>query len=178
MKRTAVAMMVGSRNSTHSLVVGSVESILNNVDPEGIKLYVGVSSWVEPEIKNYLALIIQQDPRIELYYNYDKSWASFVNLVAENAYKEGFTWLIEAHDDIEVITLNVIQKVEDFLKNIRDPIGWISFHDTGYLNGKWNPSIREGFALDAMKEAAWGRKKVHQFHSLPENWYDPNKSAN
>jgi hypothetical protein len=49
----------------------------------------------------------------------------------------------------------------------------VSFTDKDYLNGHFAPPVREGWHSDFLFENAWNRKKMFQFHSLPDNWWKP-----
>lgn len=178
MSKTLVAMMVGSNKSTLSLVKQSIETICQNLG-NSIKLFIGIAPWIDCDIIDYIRSINNQkiDKQLEIYGDCKLTFAGFVNLAASMAYNDGYDWLIESHDDVKIVTPNLVQTVEELLlcsKNKIDKIGWISFLDIDYLNANWAPSVREGFAIDAMKENAWSRKKVHQFHTLPENWWSPN----
>ena len=171
---TLVAMMVGSKNSTLPLVKTSVETILKN-GGEDVVLLIGVSHNTKPEIETYLWALIQWNHKVRVT-RFIGTWAEFMNVAAKVADDTGCDWLIESHDDVEILTPNLVQKVEDAIGDKKDQIGWISFLDKDYLRGHWAPSVREGFAIDAVKENAWSRKKTHQFHSLPENWWSLNNT--
>jgi GT2 family glycosyltransferase len=170
-----ISMMIGSPKSTLFLVKQSIESIIENIGDPEFKLLIGIAPYINREIINYLFTYSTND-HIELIPDCKLTFAEFVNLASQKAYDEGYEWEIEAHDDVKIVTPNLIQEVEKLLLCDRhigkaDKIGWISFLDKDYLNAQWAPSIREGFALDAMKEGAWGKKKTHQFHTLPDNWW-------
>ena len=181
-----VAMMIGSPKSSLLLVKQSVETILHNMGVP-IKLFIGLSNNIDKGIIKYvhdLANYLKNTRSlntIEVIDNCGLTFAGFMNLASDTAYSQGYPWIIEAHDDVEILTPNLVPTVEKLLlcnpkKEKADRIGWISFLDVDYLNSSWAPSVREGFALDAMKEAAWSDKKTHQFHSLPNNWWKINNS--
>lgn len=172
-----IAMLVGSEKSTLDLVKTSVESIIRNVGNQTYKLLIGVAPHIPPGIKDFLLRFSQGHiGSVDVIWSYGGTFAQFMNLAASMAHADGYDWFIESHDDVEILTPDFVGYAQGVVDKSTCPVGWISFLDKDYLNAQWAPSIREGFALDAIKENAWSRKKTHQFHNLPENWWSFNNT--
>lgn len=168
----AIAIEIGSPNSQLNLVRTTINSIMANIGTDKYKLIIAVAPYIDKQIKNYIyALKRDNDELIDLMPEENYYWADFINEAIDRS-KE-YTYFIKSHDDIELLTPNFLSKVEDTLRDISEPVGWVSFTDKDYLNGHWAPPVREGWHKDTLFEDAWNRKKLFQFHSLPENWWKP-----
>ncbi|TES93761.1 MAG: hypothetical protein E3J90_14035 [Promethearchaeota archaeon] len=169
-----ISMLVGSKLSTKSLVERSISSILLNIGTDDFLLVVGISSFIGSEIRKSIESMKSMNNNIVVVTDYCSSFAEFHNYVFLK-YGSESKWVIIAHDDIELKTKNLINKIEDSVKDFTD-IGWISFTDDGYLQeGHWTPSTREGFHYDFLYENAWERRKLFQFHSLEEDYWKVGK---
>lgn len=170
-----VGMVIGSKTSSACLVEDSLRTIIANIGDPQVLVAVGVSPGISKDVVSCATRIAEDNPgRILLFPGFEGSWARFANLVIEMS--SDFKWTIFSHDDVQILSNNIVGSVETFLEHKKDNIGWISFRDMDYLNSSWAPSIREGFHIDAMRENAWSKKKTHQFHSLPDDWYKPNNT--
>ncbi len=170
-----IGMLVGSKLSTKDLVERSISSILSNIGTDDFLLVIGISAFINLEIRKFIESIKLIHSNIILITDYCSSFAEFHNYVFLK-YGSKSKWVIIAHDDIELKTKNLINKMEDSVKGFSD-IGWISFTDNGYLQGHWQPSTREGFHYDYLYKDAWERRKLFQFHSLEENYWEKGKGV-
>src|SRR6185295_1942127 len=84
-----------------------------------------------------------------------------------------FEYFIKAHDDIVLQTADFFPKVKKILSGIASPVAWVNFNETSYLDSHWNPSTRPGFHKDFLEQDAWSKRKMFQFHNLPDNWWQP-----
>lgn len=168
---TLIGMMVGSRQSTITLVRNSLRTILDRIGDD-VMIAVAIAPYLPKDFLHLVADIERMYPgKILTFPLYEGSWAQFANLVIDMSMD--FKWTIFSHDDVQLISDDFIPVMEGMLDQKRDTLGWISFLDWDYLRSGWAPSIREGFHIDAVRENAWSRKKIHNYHNLPENWYSP-----
>jgi hypothetical protein len=168
----AIAIEVGSPNSELNRVRATVRSLIANIGTGQYKLIIAVAPSIPQPIKDYIhSLKNDHNNIVELMPEKEYLWADFINEAIKRA--EGFKYFIKSHDDIELLTPDFLPRVEETLRKIREPVGWISFMDKDYLNGHWAPSTRPGFHRDHVFENAWLRRKMFQFHNLPENWWRP-----
>jgi len=168
-----VGMMVGSSRSTVPLVRDSIRTILANIGDPDMVIAVAVTPYVQKGLEQTVEQLAQEYPgKMLLFPDYVGNYAHFANLVIDMSRE--FKWTIFSHDDIRLQSPGLVPQVEKALSGKKDPVGWISFLDTDYLTPtSWAPSVREGFHIDALRERAWSRHKTHQFHTLPENWWNP-----
>lgn len=166
----SIAMMIGSTKSTLGLVRTSLETITKNIGTSNFLITVGIHPGISEDIKLYVKKLSQNlSKNINLIQNFNGSWAQFINLVIDRS--SGYKWFLISHDDVNLLTLNFLSMVEEKVSKLTEPIGWISFTDEDYLNGSLSMSTRPGFHSDFLYENAWNRRKLFQFHSLPENWW-------
>lgn len=170
-----ISMLVGSPRSEKALVEKSISSILSNIGTDDFLLVVGISSSIPSKIVRYIKEVELKNRNIKVTFQHCSSFAEFTNYVFSE-YGMTSNWFIVSHDDIELKTKNLIGCVEKSLDSLLDKVGWVSFTDDDYLNGHWAPSVREGFHDDAMYENSWKRRKLFQFHSLPEEWWKKGSS--
>lgn len=174
--RVAIAIEIGSPNSQLNVVKRTINSIMANIGTTEYKLIIAVAPFVDERIKGYIyALKRDNSELIDLMPEENYYWANFINEAIDRS--KDCKYFIKSHDDIELLTPNFLSKVEDTLRNISEPVGWVNFTDKDYLNGHWAPSTRPGFHKDCLFEDGWTRKKLFQFHSLPENWWKPSLFA-
>ncbi len=167
-----VGMGIGSKTSSEILVRNSLNTILENIGDSDLMIAISISAGLPAILTETVNRIANEHKdKFLIFPNYTKSWGHFANTVIDMA--SDFKWTIFSHDDIQLLSPNLIPTVEKLLSRKRDSIGWISFHDMDYLRGSWAPSIREGFHIDAQRENAWSRRKTHSFHNLPEGWFNP-----
>lgn len=165
-----VSMLVGSKLSTKSLVEKSISSILLNIGTEDFLLLIGVSSNIGQDIVKYIEDVRLKNTNVIIITDYCSSFAKFHNYVFLE-YGSGYKWFIISHDDICVETKDIVGKVEQCTQSFLDKVGWISFTDTGYINGYWSPSTTPGYHIDVLYEKGWDRRKLLQFHLLEENYW-------
>lgn len=168
----AIAMMIGSPNSILPLVKTAIDSIMTNIGTKDYRLIIAMTPFIGEQMKNYVYTLKRNYPEaIDLMPEEDYYWADFINEAINRS--TDCKYFIKSHDDIELLTPNFLTRVEDTLRNISEPVGWVSFTDKDYLNGNWAPSTRAGFYRDSIFENGWGRRKLFQFHALRENWWEP-----
>jgi hypothetical protein len=163
-----IAMMIGSDLSRLELVETAITSLTNNVGSNDFKLIIGMLPSIDPKIEAFIDMIDTCDNIIKM--KSLQTWPQFVNY----AYNHGDSakWFIIVHDDIELITPNLIPRVDAFVSKALEPIGWISLTDNDYLNNNhFAPPTRPGFHRDFLFEHAWPKRKVFQFHTLPTKWW-------
>jgi len=163
---TTVAIMIGSKRSQLSLVRTSLESIKRNLGTN-IFFIIGVSPGISVEIVHYLTLFKKNASICKIIWDFPGTWAEFMNEAVEFSMGK---WILMAHDDVNLITPNLIPTIEEHLGTFTNA-GWITLNDNDYLNGHWAPCVREGWHIDAVEENAWAKKKLHQFHRLPDDWF-------
>jgi hypothetical protein len=171
-----VGMMVGSRKAEASLVRDSIRTIIKNIG-DGVLIAVAVASYVPQDIASVVEREAKENPgKLLLFPKYEGSYARFANTVI--GMSRDFAWTIFSHDDIRLLSPNLVPQVEKCVQGKKDPVGWISFLDMDYLTPtSWAPSVREGFHKDAVRENAWSRRKTHQFHQLAEHWWNAASTA-
>lgn len=162
-----ISMMIGSKLSTLELVRSSIRSIIKNIGSDDFLLVVGIASHIESNVAKWIRTI--RDARIIIITDYCSTFAEFTNHVFLK-YGPGSKWFIISHDDIKLETENLVSEVEKSVHSLSD-IGWIAFTDTDYLNGHWAPSVGGGFHDDYVYNKAWQKRKLHQFHSLKDNYW-------
>lgn len=168
----AIAIKIGSPNSKLNLVKTTISSIMTNIGTDKYKIIIAMAPFIDERIKNYIYnLKSENDELIDLMPEENSYWADFINQSIDRS--SGYKYFIKSHDDIELLTPNFLSKVEDTLRSISEPVGWVSFTDKDYLNGHWAPSTRPGFHKDYLFENGWSRRKLFQFHSLPDKWENP-----
>lgn len=171
-KDISIVISVGSPKSTLKLVTTTIESIRKNIGTGSYQMIIYVGQDIDYSIKEYLWKLKEEDfERIILLQNCKLSWAQVINQ-GINLSGE-FKYFLISHDDVELLTPNFFQEVENELNKIKDPVGFVSFLDMDFLNGNFAPSTREGFHKDVMEKDAWKKRKVFQFHRLKNNWLEP-----
>lgn len=168
----AIAIEIGSPKSTLALVKTTVSSLMINIGTSQYKLIIAMAPYIDEEIKNYVyALKRDKSELVDLMPEENYDWADFINNAIDRS--RDYKYFIKSHDDIELLTPDFFPKVENALAKISEPVGWVSFTDKDYLNGHWAPPTRSGYHKDYLFENGWNRKKLFQFHSLPDNWWRP-----
>ncbi len=167
-----ISMLIGSTNSSISLVNRSVNSIIKNIGTENYLLVIGVARHIPLKIHHVVDNLSKINKKIIILKNNCESFARFINYVFSNCNKKS-KWFLIAHDDVELKTDNFLPKVEETLKPFKENIGWISFTDDDYLNGHWAPSTRPGFHFDFANENAWYERKMFQFHNFDGSYDFP-----
>lgn len=167
----AIAIEVGSPSSKLNLVKITIDSIMTNIGTDEFKLIIAMAPHIDEQIKNHIyALKRDNSELVDLMPEENYYWADFINKAIDRS--RGCKYFIVSQDDIELLTPNFLSKVEDALRNISEPTGWVSFTDKDYLNGHWAPSTRPGYHKDYLFENGWNRRKLFQFHTLPDYWCD------
>lgn len=170
--KVAIAIKIGSPETTLELVQTTIKSIMTNIGTDDYKIIINMSPFINKSIKDYIRYLQEEKGNlIDLMPTKDVNmyWADFINEAIDRA--EGCEYFIKSHDDIDLLTPNFISIVEDKLKHITEPVGWVSFTDKDYLNGNWAPSTRVGWHKDYLFEDAWSKRTMFQFHNLPDNWF-------
>ena len=164
----AVAIYVGSPNSTITLVRRTIESIMKNIGTEKYQFIISLGEKIKDEISSYIIEMSQAFPgKFHIFGTEEIPWAAFINKAID--YASGCRFFIVSHDDIDLLTPNFYTKLCNYTDMLAEPIGWISFTDKDYLNRHWAPSTRPGYHSDA--EKGWKEGKLFQFHKLPKNWW-------
>lgn len=170
---TTIALMIGSPLSTLSLVEATLNSLIKNIGTKDIQIVVGILPKIDSGIKQFV-----QKFQVRNRYQFHvliqgMSWSEFINIAMDRA--SGSKWFLIAHDDIELLTENFMPRVENIVQTLNEPIGWISFTDKDYINGRWASPTRPGFHKDFLFANAWRRRKIFQYHTLPEKWWTKGK---
>lgn len=166
----AIAIRVGSQNSTLPLVKGTIESIGENIGKCSYRFILSLDPEIRQEVKDYVYARQKEQPeRFEILYEKTVYWSEFINEAVKRA--SDCEYFIKAHDDIKLLTSDFFPKVQQLISSLKEPVAWISFNEVGYLIGDWSPSTRPGFHKDFLEEGAWERGKLFQFHRLPNYWW-------
>lgn len=166
----AIAIRIGSPASSLDLVKKTIESIEENIGKCSYRFIISIDPTVKQEIKEYLASKKKITPeRFEIFPEKTVFWSEFINDAIKSA--NDCDYFIKSHDDIELLTPDFFEKIKEVFENSKEKIGWVSFDETGYLDGHWSPPTRPGYYKDFLYESAWDRQKMFQFHTLHENWW-------
>lgn len=172
-KDIAIAISVGSPNSTWEAVHGTFSSIdrsLRGCDWK-IFLYIGekISQPLRKQVFDYVATM---PGRFEVIGCGDCYWADFINLAILRSAE--YKYFIKSHDDIVLLSPNFFEKISSFFCKQKQPLGWVSFTDVGWRLGDFSPSTRPGHHIDFINSDAWGTGRIFQFAKWPEYWYRSN----
>jgi hypothetical protein len=166
----AIAIRIGSSTSELEVVKNTIESIRNNIGECNYRFIISLDPRIKEEIKKYIKTQEKHFPdKFKLLPEENIFWAEFINKAIKLA--DGYEYFIKAHDDIVLLTPNFFPIVKKMLDNSKEKIAWISFDESGYLDGHWSPPTRPGFYKDFLQEDAWNKRKMFQFHNLPDNWW-------
>jgi hypothetical protein len=168
----AIAIRIGSPESSLFLVKQTIESIQKNIGKCKYRFILSLDPKISREIKDYISRKQKESPEnFEVFSEETLYWAEFINKAIQSA--KDCEYFIKAHDDIKLLTPNFFPQVKRIISAIKEPVAWVSFTEIGYLNGHWSPPTRPGFYKDYLEEKAWERRKMFQFHKLPDNWWRP-----
>ena len=169
MKDIAIAIEVGSPNSTVELVKRTFESIRNNIGLCDWKVFISIGLNIPHEVGIFVkSFVSRNNDHFEIFQEDEVSWANFINQAIELS--EDYKYFIKSHDDIELITSNFYLEVTSALKKINKPVGWVSFTDIGWKYGDFGTPTRPGYYKDYMNRTHWLKRQVFQFHLFPEYW--------
>lgn len=172
-KDLAIAISVGSKNSTLDLVKKTFTTIEKNIGQCDWKIFLLLGPKVSIELRDYVIKKVENSDNYEIISFEDMYWSEFINLAIEKS-KE-YKYFIKSHDDIELITDNFFEKVIFELERLKTKnIGWISFTDIGWKRGDFSPPVRIGYFKDVREKNAWNKRKVFQFHKFPDDWTKTN----
>ncbi len=170
-----VAIMIGSYLSTLPLVKTTLDSLTKNIGTKDVQIIIGILPEIDSVIRQFV-LKFQSESHFQIHVlikNID--WPQFINIAMD--YASGSKWFFIVHDDIELLTENFIPQVDSIVQALEEPVGWISLTDKDYVNGHFAAPTRPGFHTDFFYSAAWGRRKVFQYHTLSEKWWIGDKNA-
>lgn len=168
----AIGIKIGSPLSDLQKVKTTIESIIKKIGTKEYKIIILLAPIIPEHIKEYIYRAYEEhNENIILLPEEDLDWPVFINKAINIAEKMDCEYFIEAHDDIELLTDGFFPKTKKIVEKIQEPVGWISFTDKGYLFGFYCPPVREGFHIDYRKEKAWEKRKLFQFHNLPDDWW-------
>lgn len=168
----AIAIRIGSPRSSLLLVKKTIESIQNNIGDCSYRFILSVDPLVLEEVKDYIRKKKRISPdKFELFPEQTLYWADFINKAIQLA--QDCEYFIKAHDDVELTTPDFFPKLKKILNAMEESYAWVSFDETSYLEGHWAPPTRTGFYKDYLEENAWERRKMFQFHALPDGWWKP-----
>jgi len=164
----AIAIRIGSSQSTVALVQTTFESIMSNIGECKYRFIISTDPDIPKSVKNYVSsLVSSEKTRIEFLGEEKIYWSEFINKAIEAS--QDCKYFIVAHDDIQVITKNFYRKTLNKIERIEEPTAWISFDDAGYTFGLWSPPTRSGYFSDRID--GWAKRKLFQFHNLPDCWW-------
>ncbi len=168
--KVAIAIRVGSPKSKANVVKATFDSIQSNLGTTyQWKVLVSLGTYAPDDTKEMVRRYSKSDKRISIFQEGEMSWASFINSAI--GLSGDCDYFIKSHDDIEIITSNFLEKAISQVQEISRELGWISFTDIGWKRGDFSPPVRTGYHTDVYNDNAWNRKKVFQFHSFPDNWW-------
>jgi len=166
----AIAIRIGSPQSSLNFVRKTIESIQKNIGDCRYRFIISLDPKIPQEVKDYLKEKQKESPiNFEFFPEETIYWAEFINKAIKRA--QDCEYFIKAHDDIELLTPNFFPTVKKILSSIREPYAWVSFTPVGYLQGHWATPTRLGFYTDFLEKDAWEKRKVFQFHRLPDGWW-------
>jgi hypothetical protein len=169
MKDLAIAIEVGSPNSTIQLVQRTFESIRNNIGNCDWKVFIMLGLNISKELDEFVNSYVKLYPRnFEIFGKAEVSWAEFINTAIELS--SDYEYFTKSHDDIELLTPEFFPKVLEKVKAIKQEVGWISFHDLSWKQGNFSPSTRDGFHKDVFEDNSWHTRQIFQFHLFPPFW--------
>jgi hypothetical protein len=170
MKDIAIAIRIGSPNSTIDLVERTCKSIQANIGEDcDWKVFISLGLNISKNVKSFVEDFVEHNNRnFEIFEIRECTWASFINRAIELSSE--YKYFIKSHDDIELKTKGFYKKVKETLDHIGKEVGWVSFTDIGWRIGDFSPSVRTGMFLDTIEGNAWENQKVFQFHTFPDNW--------
>jgi SAM-dependent methyltransferase len=166
----AIAIRIGSPRSSLELVRRTIESIQKNIGQCSYRFILSLDPKIPKEVREYIYQKKKEFPEnFELLPEETVYWAEFINKAIDRA--RDCEFFIKSHDDIELQTPNFFPTVKKILSAVKEPYGWVSFDDTGYLKGYWSPPTRPGFYKDNIFGKGWVKRKMFQFHALPDGWW-------
>jgi hypothetical protein len=166
----AIAIRIGSPQSSLELVRQTFESIQQNIGRCEYRFIVSTDPKIPDEVKKYLNTLEKRIPdHFEALGEKTLFWSEFINEAAARARDCDF--FIKSHDDIRLETPDFFPRFKRTVDALNAPLGWISFDDTGYLHGLWSPPTRPGYFADFKREGAWEKRQMFQFHRFPPDWW-------
>jgi hypothetical protein len=169
MKDIAIALSVGSPNSSVKLVKRTFDSIKNNIGNCDWKVFICLGLNISSELDEFVKNYVKNDPsHFEVFLNEEVYWAEFINKAIDISSE--YKFFIKSHDDIELITPDFYNKLNHALDKINKEVGWVSFTDIGWKFGDFSPPTRDGYYIDVLQENSWVTRKIFQFHFWPEKW--------
>ncbi len=172
MRDLAIAIRIGSKDSNLELVRGTIESIRKNMGQCDFCFMISLGLDIRPEVKDYIYQKQKEYPlQFKILGQENIYWSEFINKAIEKS--QDFEYFIKAHDDIILQTPDFFPKVKKIISSLKEPVAWVSFREMSYLEGHWNPSTRPGYHKDFLYQDAWSKRKMFEFHGLPDNWYKP-----
>jgi hypothetical protein len=173
MKDIAIAIEIGSPQSTVNLVKTTFISIEKNIGQCEWKVFICLGLHISRTVREFVIdWIKNHSDNFEIFLEDEVSWAFFINKAIEisNEYK----YFVKSHDDIELQTSNFYEKVNKTIEGLGKLIGWVSFTDTGWQRGDFSPAVRPGYYLDHYSTDNWQKGVLFQFHNFPPHWYRNN----
>lgn len=170
----AIAIRVGSPNSTLHLVKETFESLSKNIGRCQYKFLISLDPSVKRPVKDYLYQLNKSNSRkYQILHEERVYWAEFINEAISKS--QDAEYFIKAHDDIKLLTPNFFPKVTRIIATLKESIGWISFTEANYLyrDYYYGPSTRPGWHSD-FYNGGYAARKMFQFHFLPDHWWQGN----
>jgi hypothetical protein len=169
MNDLAIAIEIGSPNSTVELVENTFKSLKKNIGECKWKVFLSIGLKIKPELKKFVYYWVQNNSEnFEIFEEVELSWAKFINNAIEIT--SNYEYFIKSHDDIELLTSNFFHTAKKIINEIDKPLGWISFTDISWERGDFGPSVRPGYHLDHNIEN-WNSGLMFQFNKFPPYWY-------
>ena len=123
----AIAIRIGSPESTLKLVRDSIESIQSNIGKCSYRFILSPDPSIPKDIKDYLATKKETNPNnFEIFDEENIYWADFINRAIQSA--KDSEYLLIAHDDVILITPNFFPEVKKILTSLKDlPAGYLLY---------------------------------------------------
>lgn len=171
MRDLAIAVRVGSPDTNFSVVKAFIDSLFKNLGDCDWCLFISIGN-IDNKIIDYLSDLQLSNPlRINIFQKGQYYWSEFINEAIKLS--NNFHWFIKSHDDIELLTPNFFNVIDESIKK-NENAGWISFTDAGYIDGYWCPPTRPGYHIDFLYNDLWNSKQMFQYHSLELGWHRRN----
>lgn len=169
--KASVAIRVGSPKTKYEFVKRAFESVIKNIGTDSYQIVTSFADHVDDEIKSYVLNLIDSERIIHLDEDYPShhGWPEFVNDAIDES--QDAEYFVELHDDVELLSDDLVPTVDSHLDDISNPVGWITGTDKVYLDGQYRAiPARGGFHSDYLDDSV---DNIYQFHNLPGDWMFP-----
>jgi hypothetical protein len=175
-KDIAIAICVGSKDSTIKLVEKTFNSIKRNIGTPYFKVFICLGDLITKDLRAFVKDYVSfNTENFVIYLEKEVFWSEFINTAIDAA--KGYKYFIKSHDDIQLLTPSFSTKIDSFFKKANRNLGWISFTDIGWKYGDFSPSVRPGYFKDIREKKAWELGTLFQFNNFPVFWFKAKKEV-